>query len=130
VNTIVIGDEMISLLIVVVMSVSIATLIGYWAVNKVIDDDEITKITKIKIGFIVPFSLFSPLLLSKLIDGYAFFAFLITVPLAIFLIKKLSVNNDTLTDKSFVVYRWTAWNILLAGAFLGAIAKAVTYVLK
>ncbi len=115
-------SEIIFLLVFAVMFV----ILGYWSVSKVLSEElDVSKITKIKIGIIVPFSLLFPLTMFKLIDAYAFFIYLITVPISVLLIKKLSLNENLTLSSSFIVYKAIAGKILVVIVILGAIAKVI-----
>ena len=109
----------------------IITFFGYWAVSKVFDEEiELTKLTKLKLGLIVPFSILFPLALLKIIDTYAFLVYIIIVPFDIVIIKKSFGNELFSIRNSFAIYMAVALRFLLTISILGAIAKAITYTVK
>ena len=120
-------SEMIFLSIFVLLIV----MLGYWAVNKVFTEEiQIPIFTKIKIAFIVPFSLLFPLAMFKVIDTYALLLYLITIPISVFLIKKLSGDESFTLSSSFTIYKAVAGKILFVIFILGAISRVIMFVIK
>ena len=120
-------SEMIFLSVFVLLII----VLGYWAVTKVFTEEiQIPKITKVKIAFIVPFSLLFPLAMFKLIDAYALLIYLITIPISVLLIKKLSGDESLTLSSSFTIYKAVAGKILFVIFILGAISRVIMFVIK
>jgi hypothetical protein len=111
--------------------VLLIVLLGYWAVTKVFTEEiQIPKITKIKIAFIVPFSLLFPLAMFKVIDAYALLIYLITIPISVLLIKKLSGDESFTFSSAFTIYKAVAGKILFVIFILGAISRVIMFIIK
>ena len=122
---------MISEIVFLSLFFSLIVILGYWATSKVfVEQPEISKFTKLKIGFLVPLSLLFPLSMVKLIDMYAILLYLLTIPLTIYFIRKLSSNNSFTLSGSFTIYKEVAGKILFVILILGAISRLIMFVIK
>jgi hypothetical protein len=106
-------------------------IFGYWAASKVfIDQVQISKFTKLKVGILVPLSMLFPLAMINLIDMYAILLYLVTIPLAVFLINKLSGNEYFNLSGSFAIYKAVAGRVLFFIIILAAISRLIMFVIK
>lgn len=105
--------------------------LAYWVTNKALGQLEgFSFQQKAKLAAIIPASMYSPLFFFQLLEGYAFFLYLITLPAGMYFTKAI-INNELFTFAHIRSIYWAIFlRILGTMAILGLIARTLKFLIK